>query len=155
MNEGSLTTNVTHTISDKEPTELTRKQQLELEAYRTISQCIDRDSRSDSMLERMLLPAIVIAPIYAIQQNGLLLPLFICGGGLLLLSVYFLKTWKCENRNKIRHDILREKEACLGFRAHLEVYERILKQSANKRRRDYHIKHAFGGALLILYAILL
>ncbi len=129
---------------------LSRQDELELEAYRTINACIDNDTQAGSIYDRIIMPIILFAPVYAVQYPKSKI-LAYTGGMILLLSMIG-RMLRGELRTKVRHDIMREIEEKLGFRAHLEVRKRI-RESSLHWIRDYTVKWVFVIAVLCVYII--
>ena len=128
--------------------ELTREDQLDLEAYRTINSDIRGDADVGMLFERLLIPLIVAAPILSVRypETHKLTNI----GGIVLTIFLLLRTIRSESRVKIRFNLLRGIEKKLGFRAHTQINENI-KGSWRKFFRDYHIKLVFCLIMLAYY----
>ena len=127
-------------MSEEQADGLTRQDQLDLEAYKTLNANIDGDAHIGMMFERLLIPLIVAAPVISIRFPEVGDEAII--GGFFLIGFLLLRVIRNETRVKVRFDIIRGIERKLGFRAHLEVNKQ-LQESWLKFFRDYHIKLIF------------
>lgn len=131
--------------------ELCRQDHLDLEAYRTLQGNIDQDANLGKMFERIMFPLIVAAPIVAFQflKNGKQVII----GGVFLIVILFIRAIRSEIRTRIRFDRMREIECNLGFRAHLEVNEK-LRKSKLRWFRDTYLNYLFYVAMIVIYILL-
>ena len=139
-------------MSENQADRLTRQDELDLEAYRTLGANIEADAHSARAFERIVFPLIVAAPTVSTRFPEVGREAIV--GGFFLTLILIIRSIRNEKRVTVRFEIIRGIEKKLGFRAHLEVNEQ-LKKSWLKFFRDYHIKIIFLLIAAAYYVYLL